>query len=178
MVVSHLAETSREHIDSLFNFALVFLVVLSTLEFQYFLTVSKTSSDWTYMLRVSILPFLILIPAWLVKEVLKNGMGRRFRMVITEFCWGYWSFTLFYYLLIFASTQSLSYNFMNYETYVTLGLALLLILALELAYASTYRQGPYQDMIEFYGAKRWIVFRAILFLATYIILVLTLLPRL
>jgi hypothetical protein len=176
-IVNHLAETTREYIDSLFNFALVFLALLSAAEFQYILQISKNSSDWTYMLRVSIIPFLILIPIWLVKEALKNQTSRRFRMFITEFCWQYWAFTLFYYLLIFYSFQNLSPNFMNYEIYVSLAFAVLLIFALELAYYRTYIRGPYRDMIEFYKGKRFIIIRPILFALTYTIFVLTLVGK-
>jgi hypothetical protein len=177
LIVNYLAETTREYIDSLFNFALVFLALLSAAEFQYVLSVSKDSSEWTYMLRVSIIPFLILIPTWLVKEALKNQMSRRLRMFITEFCWEYWAFTLFYYLLIFVSSQNLSPNFMNYETYLNLALAFLLVCVLELAYSSTYRGGAYQDMIEFYRRKRFIIYRTILFVLTYVIFIVTLLPK-
>jgi hypothetical protein len=173
-----LAETAREYIDSLFNFALVFLALLSSAEFEYALSTSKIQTEWTYVLRISITPFLVLIPLWISKEALKSHMSRRMRMGITEFCWGYWANSLVYFLLVFMSTQNPNPSLMSYDLYLSFALASLLFIAIQYGYYMTYKRGPYKDMIEFYSNQPFIMYRSLLFIASYITVIFTVLPKL
>jgi hypothetical protein len=167
-------EKRREFIDNLFNYALVLLGILSAAELQYATRVSQTASDLNLMFRVSVLPFIVLIPIWFIKELLKDEMSRRRRMFFTEFCWEYWSFTLFSYMLLLYLLQTSNWTYLIFGALAGLGLSVTLIIAIRRAYASTYRNGPYQDMVEFYQRRRFRAFRSILFLAAYLLVYLVL----
>lgn len=161
-------EKRRKHLDSLFGIALVLLGILSAAEFQYFLTVEEQQL-YGYALKVYTVPFYILITFWLVKELYRDVLRQDFRMLFTEFCWTFWSFTLFYYLLgIFGFTVGIASSFM---------LSILFIFSIQWAYsrASPVTWGD-RSMFRYYRSHRWIVLRFTLSMGAYMLLILIVLP--
>jgi hypothetical protein len=170
-----LAEKRREFIDNLFNYALVLLGILSAAELQYAARALQNASDFDLVFRVSVLPFVVLIPIWLIKELLKEEVSRRQSMFLTEFCWEFWSFTLFGCLVLLYAIQTSNLTFIVYGALTSLILSIFFNYALTRAYAHTYRNGPYQDMVEFYQRRRFRAFRSAIFLIAYFMVYLILL---
>jgi hypothetical protein len=170
-----LSGRSREFIDGLFNYALVFLGILSAAELQYAARVLPGASDFALMFRVSVLPFTILVPTWLAKEVLKEEMPRRLKMFLTEFCWELWSFTLVLCMVLLYALETSSLTWIVVGGFSSFGLSLVLVYAITRGYASAYRDGPYGDMVEFYQRRRFRVLRLIPFAAAYLLVYLIIL---
>jgi len=154
----------------LYQIALVLLGILSAAEFQYFL-MKEPENMHPYVLKMFTLPFLILIIFWLVKELFSDRWGLVARMLLTEFCWDFWSFTLFYYLIAI-------YGGLQIGIILSLVLSLLLILAITRAYgrASPIMEGD-RSMHNYYRSVKWGVARWMgIFFGAYLLLVLTVLP--
>jgi hypothetical protein len=166
----HEMEKRRNHLDSLFEIALVLLGILSAAEFQYFLTTEKAELHF-YALRVFTVPFVVLIGFWLVKELSNDVAKLHIRMLLTEFCWDFWSFALFYYLLgIYGGFQiGIALSFV---------LSLLLIYAVMLAYkrASPVETGD-RSMHSYYKNAKWVLLRwFVVFLGAYMLLLAIVFP--
>jgi hypothetical protein len=171
-------ERRREHLDSLFEVALVLLGILSAAEFQYFLTAEEETLHF-YALRVCTVPFVVLIIFWLTKELFSDAftdafghmLGREIQMLFTEFCWDFWSFTLFYYLLgVFGGFQI--------GILSSLGLSLLLVLTMMWAYqrASPVESGD-RSMHSYYKSFKWLLIRwFVIFVGAYLFLLVIVLP--
>jgi len=157
-------EKRRKHLDSLFEIALVLLGILSAAEFQYYLVVQEERAF--YALRVFTAPFLVLIGFWLVKEVISDVLELRYTMLLTEFCWDFWSFTLFYFLLGI------------YGPFV-IGIAISFVLSLMLVYVTVraYRRASPvttgdRSMNSYYRSIKWRFLRWLgIFFGSYILLV-------
>ena len=163
-------ERRRERLDSLFEIALVLLGILSTAELQYFLTIEEEKL-YTYALRVYTVPFIVLIVFWLTKELISDMLRLNVRMLFTEFCWDFWSFTLFYYLLgIYGGFQiGIALSFL---------LSMIMIFVVLWAYrrASPVEKGD-RSMYNYYKSVKWILSRTfVVFVAAYMLLVLIVLP--
>jgi hypothetical protein len=167
LIGEHLAEKNRDFIDNLFNYALVLLGILSAAELEYAMRVSQSVLDMNLIFRVTVTPFIILIPTWFIKELYKQEMSRRRRMFFTEFCWEYFSFTLFSYVILLYAMQTSKWVIIILGALFGFGLSITFIFAIIRAYAQTYRNGPYQDMDEFYHRSRYTWLRYILILAAY-----------
>ena len=162
-------EKRRKHLDSLFEIALVLLGVLSASEFQYFLTTEDKAMHF-YALRVFTVPILVLIICWLAKELMGDLPFPNVRMLLTEFCWNFWSFTLFYYLLeIYGGLQ--------------IGIALSLLLSIVMGFSIQWaysRTSPItwgdRSMFKYYKSPLWIGIRIIVFVGAYLLLVRIVLP--
>ncbi len=166
-------EKKRKDLDSLFQIALVLLGILSASEFQYFLVVEKEAM-YFYALKVFTVPFIVLIIAWLAKELIRAVGGDfpipHIEMLITEFCWYLWSFTLFYYLL------GIYGGFL-----IGIVLSLVLSTAMSLSIQWTYaKASPVtsgdRSMFRYYKSLFWIGIRAVVFVGAYFILVGVTLP--
>lgn len=96
-------------------------------------------------------------------------------MFFTEFCWEFWSFILFSYMLLLDALQTSNLTIIILGALSALMLSAVLIFAINRAYAQTYRNGPYQDMIEFYQRRRFKAVRSILFLMAYVLVYLIIL---
>lgn len=161
-------EQRRRHLDSLFEIALVLLGVLSASEFQYFLTEEETMHF--YGLKVFTVPILVLIIFWLAKELAGDVLFQKGRVLLNEFCWEFWSFTLFYYLLgIFGGFQiGIALSFL---------LSIVMVFFIQWAYA---RASPVisddRSKAGFFKNFLWMGIRAIVFVAAYMLLVLIVLP--
>ena len=161
-------ERRRKHLDSLFQIALVLLGVLSAAEFQYFLT-TEEEKFYPYALKVFTVPFVVLIVFWLVRELFSDMSRSDIKMLFTEFCWDFWSFTLFYYLLaIFGFTVGIWSSF---------ALSILLILSISWAYgrASPIMWGD-RSMFNYYRSFKWWVLRLTMFMGAYLLLVIIVIP--
>lgn len=164
-------ERRRNHLDSLFGIALVLLGVLSASELQYFLTVQNEELHF-YALKVFTVPFVILIVFWLLKELMSDIVPRLdFRMLLTEFCWDFWSFALFYYLLgIYGGFQiGATSSFL---------LSIIMVFNVTWAYsrACPVREGD-RSMYNYYKSIKWGVLRwGVLFIGGYMLLLLIVQP--
>jgi len=160
----------KERLDSLFEIALVLLGILSAAEFQYFLTTEEEALHF-YALKVFTIPFIVLIVFWLVKELISDLLRSDFKMLLTEFCWDFWSFTLFYYLLGI-------YGGLRMGVIFSFVLSLLMIYVVMWAYsrASPIREGD-RSMYNYYKSFRWGVLRwMVVFIGAYLLLVRIVLP--
>lgn len=165
-------EKRREHLDNMFGIALVLLGILSAAEFQYFLALYPLQNPPTvplaylyYLLRVNTAPFVVLIISWLVKETYSDAFKPTSKMLFTEFCWDFFCFTLFYYLLVLIG---------GFEIGIALSLFLtfLMILAITWAYgrASPVIEGG--SMRDYYTKHKWIALRyGVVFVGSYVLLV-------
>jgi len=162
-------EIRRKHLDSLFEIALVLLGVLSASEFQYYLTTEEKALHF-YALRVFTVPILVLIIFWLAKELMGDLPFPKVRMLMTEFCWNFWSFTLFYYLLgIYGGLQiGITLSFL---------LSIAMGFSIQLAYrmASPVTSGD-RSMFKYYKSPLWIGIRSAVFVGAYLLLVRIVLP--
>ena len=161
-------ERRRKRLDSLFQIALVLLGILSAAEFQYFLT-TEEEKFYPYALKVFTVPFVVLIVFWLIRELFGDVLRSDIKMLFREFCWDFWSFTLFYYLLaIFGFTVGIWSSF---------ALSILFIISISWAYsrASPVMWGD-RSMFNYYRSPRWIVLRILVFMGTYLLLVLIVMP--
>jgi len=162
-------ERRRKHLDSLFGIALVLLGILSAAEFQYFL-IKEEENTHPYVLKVFVLPFLVLIILWLVKELFSDMWRLDVKMLWTELCWDFLSFTLFYYLLaIYGGFQ--------------IGIVLSFLLSLAMIYAVTWayrRASPVQEgdrsMYNYYKSAKWLLLRWVVIVGAYMLLVRIVLP--
>ena len=156
-------ERRRQHLDSLFEMALVLLGILSAAELQYFLAI-ESKDLFAYALKVFTVPMLILIVFWLTKELSSDVLRRDFAMLLTEFCWDFWSFTLFYYLLAILG--------FTIGILLSLTLSILLVISISWAYrrASPVMWGD-RSMFNYYRSFRWRILRINIFLGSYLLLV-------
>lgn len=92
----------RQRIDKLFEVALVLLGILSATEFQYVCSVPERQPEIPYAMKIYTFPIVALIFLWLAREIAPIFLTRymSFKMALTEFCWGFWGTTLFYYLIL------------------------------------------------------------------------------
>lgn len=163
-------EQRIDRIDHLFDIGLVLLGILSAAEFQYFLT-GEDKALYFYALRVYTIPFIVLIGFWLAKElvgILLNSPA--LRMLLSDFCWDFWSFTLLYYLLgIYGGVQmGIIFSFI---------LSMVLIAAVQMAYSkvSPVTSGD-RSMFKYYRSPLWIAIKLIVFVLAYFLLLGIVLP--
>jgi len=162
-------EKRRKHLDSLFGIALVLLGILSASELQYFL-MTEDKTMYFYALKVFTVPLLILIVFWLVKELMADLPFPRIRMLITEFCWNFWSFILFYYLLgIFGGMQ--------------VGIILSFLLSVAMGFSMQWAYGRAspvtsgdRSMFKYYKSPLWIGVRLVVSIGGYLLLIRIVLP--
>jgi len=169
-------EKRKERLDSLFEIALVLLGILSAAEFQYFLTTTEDTGIHLYALKVFTTPFVIMIGFWLVKEIFGDTLRSDFKMLLTEFCWDFWSFTLLYYLLVL--TTGLQYGGLQIGVIFPLVLSLLLICTIMWAYrrASPVETGD-RSMYNYYKSARWRFLRwVVIIVVAYVLLLQIVLP--
>lgn len=154
-----------KRLNGLFEIALVLLGILSAAEFQYFLTVEEESL-YFYALKVFTVPFIVLIIVWLVKELLTDELDPKHKRLFTEFCWDFWSFTLFYYLLALYSSA------FGLGIVLSFVLSMLLVGTITWVYskASPVESGD-RSMYDYYKTKKWIVIRyVVVFFGAYLFL--------
>lgn len=92
-----MSENPIEHLDNLFDLALVLLGVLSATETPFLIQIFGE----TVALKFVTTPFVIMILVWLIKELYKTHLPLEHLMLYSEFCWEIWSLSLGYYLLFF-----------------------------------------------------------------------------
>ncbi len=97
---------ARERLDRLFEVALVLIGVLAAAELQFitakpFPTGLQAIQDiiWLLNLGLATFPFLVLIPSWMIRELLKIRGSFRWSISLTFFCWDFWGVLLFIYLV-------------------------------------------------------------------------------
>lgn len=177
----------REHLDSLFQVALVLLGILAAAELQY-ATAFPLPTDLTalqgvlnlreFTFRITTIPFVILILTWMIKEiVVKARKNRRLEMVITLFCWDFWSFSLYIFLAILY-TFSVRGGLKDAYNYIFASWLLSLLMVVGVAWAySKIRSEP--DSQEF-GRTKWYKWGALLasIIATIVLIVVAVLSLL
>lgn len=156
-----------DRVDSLFRIALVLLGILASAVFQF----NTDTSTASYMVRVTTMPFVILIVTWIVKELLKDWTGFNKTMALTEFCWDFWAVTFFYYTLTFINFQS-SNPFITNQ--ISAGLLLIPYIGLIALVHFTYRRN-YADK-EYFKKPSWWLVSILMFVLTYLILVFVVFP--
>lgn len=98
-------EPQHRNPDSLFEVALVLLGILSAGELSYYLSLPENGVPSITVLKLFTYLFLPLVGLWLLNEaVIKNSDQRFIGIIVTDFCWGLWSNSLFVYLLIVNGT--------------------------------------------------------------------------
>jgi hypothetical protein len=168
-------ERRKERLDSLFEYALVLLGVLAAAEFQYFLAIEE-KKIFPYALRVFTVPFTIMILFWLVKELFSDTLRSDGKMLLTEYCWDFWSFTLFYYLLVMSG--GLQYGGLQIGVIFPFLLSILLIYSINWAYgrASPVETGD-RSMHNYYKSARWLLVRwLVVFVGAYLLLLVIVFP--
>jgi len=106
-----------------------------------------------------------------VKELSSDVLRPDAKMLLTEFCWGFWSFTLFYYL------QGI-YGGSEVGKWLSFGLSIAMTCAVMWAYrrASPVETGD-RSMYNYYKSPKWIALRwFIVFLVAYMLLLRIVLP--
>jgi len=173
-VIDALPEGRRERLDRLFDIALVLLGILSASELQILTAMAtyeqETAANLSYLLRIFTMPLLVLIIAWIAKEIFRNEMSANHRMIATEFCWNLWGFTLFYYLVVYVFATVVP-QISQYGVYLSLGLTFLLIFFIQRAYKKVYT-----SMTDYFGRSKWAIYRFVAFFVAYIVVVLLVLP--
>ena len=168
-------EKRRNHLDNLFELALVLLGILIAVEFHYYLTLSIKTTDRLYVLNVVTVPFIIIIGVWLIKELFKNFVSSELKMLLTEFCWGFWSFTLLNYLLML--TNGRQYNGLQIGIIFPLVLSLFLIFSIRWSYFRTYLlKKENVKMFKYFRSIRWTFLWWIIFVIVYILITIIVLP--
>ena len=157
-----------KRLDDLYEFCLVLLGVLSAAEFQYYLAVEQKEL-YHHALWVFTMPFIFLILYWLIKEVFADVTDRRFRMILTDFCWSFWAVTLLYYLLVLSA---------GFSVYFLLMMSILLILSITSAYDRVYARAEGLNLLEYWKTHFWLFFvRWLVFFVAYLFLLQIVLPR-
>lgn len=163
-------EKKREHLDGLFEIALVLLGILSAAEFQYFLTV-EDATKYFYALKVFTVPFIVLILIWLIKELAGFLLtAPAFKMILSDFCWDFWSFTLLYYLLGIYGGEQIG-------IWLSFVLSMVLIAVIQMAYikVSPVTWGD-RSMFKYYRSPFWIGLKIVAFVLAYGLLLRIVLP--
>jgi hypothetical protein len=156
-----MAETENQPIkasqlDKVFDIALVLLGVLAAAELQYISSVEMaTDTDLLFTFRLTTSPFVILILAWICKEVIVKLIRRlKLRMILTLFSWAFWSNTLFVFMYLFISFSERSQpsEFYNVVLWSLFGGTLILGFLIDLAY---YKSDPGVFSDEFREKRGW-----------------------
>jgi hypothetical protein len=124
------------------------------------------------MFRVSAFPYIVLILMWFVRQLFKEQFLRRLMILVTEFCWQFLSFMLFSYVTLLYALQTSNQVGIIGGGVAGFLLSIILIYAISRAYADTYRDGPYQDMVEFYQEGRFRFYRLVSVLLAYLLVIL------
>lgn len=146
-----------ERFSSIFEIALVLLGVFSATEFQYFWQM------WgpIIALRLSTSPFFLIIPIWLIKELLKRQMSLTFWLLLSEFCWFAWSVTLSYYLLFWWSFQIQQLPLISVIAPTSLA-----VMMMGVVWYAYYRQ--YKTVVNYYKSIRWVFIKVVLLIVVVI----------
>jgi len=115
-------ERAREKLDSLFEFALVLLGVLSATEFQFISSLGLELSKMSYFFNIFTLPLIILILVWFMKKM--PFAKERVQRLLGDFCWYFWAWTLLVYLSLY---HYLGYYQVNLIQQIVYGAILFLI---------------------------------------------------
>ena len=158
-------ERRGERLDGLFEIGLILLSILSAAEFEYAL-VTENPTLHAYALRVFTVPVIVLILFWLIKELSEGVLRNDLRMLLSEFCWDFWSFTLFFYLLlIFGQGIGISLSFI-------LSLGMIALVTLAYNRASPIEDGD-RSMRDYFKSRRWSAARwIVVFGGSYVLLLL------
>ena len=156
-----------DRVDALFRIALVLLGILASAVFQF----NTDATTVSYVVRVTTLPFVILIVTWIVKELLRDWTGFNKIMALTEFCWDLWTITFFYYTITFINFQSPN-PLINSP--ISAGLLLIPYIVFILLVRFTYRRNHADK--EYFKNPLWSLFSIVLFSLTYILLVFVVFP--
>lgn len=161
-------EKRRNHLDSLFEIALVLLGILSAAEFQYFLVIESVE-NYGYILKVFTIPFVVLIILWLVKELTRGEASLNLTMLLTEFCWEFWSFVLLYYLVNLYVNNP-------FGIWLALGLSLIVLFFVYLAYSKASPTKEGEILHDFYTEVKWRVARLLTAGLAYTFLLIIIVP--
>ena len=149
----------EKHLDNLFEIALVLLGILSAAEFQYFL-MKEDAEIHMYVLKVFTVPLVVLIILWLAKELARDEFPPNVTMILTEFCWNLWSFSLFYYLVnIYIG------NIIGIALSFTLSIVLIFFVNRAYERDSPTKKG--ESMYNFYTSYKWRTIRLCVFFLAY-----------
>jgi len=157
-------------LDSLFEIALVLLGVLAASTFQYYLEIEEPNV-YPHILKVHTVPFILLILLWLTKQFLSDYFSVGYKFLFTQFIWFFWSFALFFYLLLIYGVGEIS-------KYVNLLLSLLLDVMIFNSYLQALKKSIYKsDMKEFFKKPLNRFILAFLFIFAYIMLLIIVTPN-
>jgi hypothetical protein len=104
-------------LEKVFEIALVLIGLLAAAELQYVTAIPTSVSNLQgiqqlsqFTFRITTVPFVVLIIAWIVKEIFIKIKGyRKLEIGITLFCWYFLSFLLYtFLLLLFVFSSSFS----------------------------------------------------------------------
>ena len=99
------AGLSTERLNKVFDIAIVLLGILAAAESQYALVLSQDGIIGPLqiaMFRITTTPFIVLIIAWIINEIVIKQVGnRKIEYGCRFFCWSLWSFCLFIFLGLF-----------------------------------------------------------------------------
>jgi hypothetical protein len=87
--------------DNLFTMALMLTSIIAVAELQYVVTKYTAISDIKYYFWVLTYPLVVLIFAWIMKELVQRKKYRSFSIFLTEFCWYLWVITIYLFLNYF-----------------------------------------------------------------------------
>lgn len=111
-------------------------------------------------LRLSTSPFVMILPIWLVKELIKRDMSITCWLLLSEFCWVAWSVTLSYYLLFWWVVQAPQVP-LEYGIIAPIVLAVLLTGVVWYAYWKRYK-----TVASYYKSHLWLFIKLILVFVT------------
>jgi hypothetical protein len=131
-------------LDNVFDKALVLLGVLAASELAYVTALPLPADpsaqlilqhlkDFTFLFTT--VPFVILILAWILKElVVKVRLGEKTELFTSLFCWDYWSFSLYGFLLVLFSLPNKLFAWSPFVVAGSFALSIALVTIVALAY--------------------------------------------
>jgi hypothetical protein len=149
-------------LDSLFDKALVLLGILAAAELAYAPSLQMLMTDQSniqllhklveFTFRFTTVPFIILILFWMIKELFfKQKANKKGELFVTLFCWDFWSYSLYGFLLILLRLNTGVIRENLYAHGVAFTFAIILIALVGWAYGKT---GP-NPQSPIYSKAKW-----------------------
>lgn len=157
----------RERLDHLFEVGLILLGIYSAAEFGYFMVLGPATA-FPYYLKVFTLPFLGLILLWMLKDIFNDYLILNF--ILTDFCWGLWNYTLFYFLLAIYG-----YNLLGIA--LCFSLSLIIFLSIFYAYYRDSVNAQDKKFEKYYRNVVWLTVRWFVYISAYLFIIIILIPQ-
>lgn len=113
---------------------------------------------------MSTAPYILIIPVWFLKEIVKKQVSIKWWLLFSEFCYELLGFTFSYYLLFSWLFQAVEFWWPLYAVAST-ALSIPIILVAIYTYSLKYR-----SVVDYYKSLKWTLLR-LLFLIIAVIFI-------